>query len=155
MRTAHGFLRGYYSGVEDSDINMLLNCGHEIYNAGTLLIHHNEVPKSVFLILTGTVEFIASEDSRSSILSSGSVVGDMAVLTGSNHFGTYRALSQVDALTIPASLFQEFISRNQLEEEIKHILDIMEYFQQSWLFGESVSSPVKARIARKTELFGM
>ena len=79
MRTAHGFLRGYYSGVEDSDINMLLNCGHEIYNAGTLLIHHNEVPKSVFLILTGTVEFIASEDSRSSILSSGSVVGDMAV----------------------------------------------------------------------------
>ena len=152
MRTAHGFFRGYYSGVEDSDINMLLNCGHEIYNAGTLLIHHNEVPKSVFLILTGTVEFIASEDSRSSILSSGSVVGDMAVLTGSNHFGTYRALSQVDALTIPASLFQEFISRNQLEEEIKHILDIMEYFQQSWLFGESVSSPVKARIARKTEL---
>ena len=152
MKSAYGFLKGYYRGVEESDINMLLNCGHQIYNAGTLLIHNNQVPKSVFLILTGTVEFIAAEDSSASILSSGSMVGDMAVLSGLNNFGTYRTLTHVDALTVPASLFKEFVNRNQLLEEIQHIQDTIEFFQQSWLFGESISSPVKARIARKTVL---
>ncbi|MDP6247177.1 MAG: cyclic nucleotide-binding domain-containing protein [SAR324 cluster bacterium] len=152
MRSAYGFLKGYYRGVEESDINMLLNCGHQIYNAGTLLIHNNEVPKSVFLILTGTVEFIAAEDSSASILSSGSMVGDLAVLSGLNNFGTYRTLTHVDALTVPASLFKEFVNRNQLSEEIQNIQDTIGFFQKSWLFGESVSSPVKARIARKTEL---
>lgn len=80
------------------------------------------------------------------------MVGDLAVLSGLNNFGTYRTLTHVDALTVPASLFKEFVNRNQLSEEIQNIQDTIGFFQKSWLFGESVSSPVKARIARKTEL---
>ena len=112
---------------------MLLNCGHEIYNAGTLLIHHNEVPKSVFLILTGTVEFIASEDSAPVSFRA----DRWSVIWRAYRVESFRNLPCPESgrrLNHSSIIVSGIHLCNQLEEEIKHILDIMEYFQQSWLF---------------------
>ena len=152
MREASNFLMGYFPDIPKSDIYMLLNCGHQVFSEGSLLLRNNERASKVYLILTGTVEFISAEDSHASILSSGSLIGDIEVLLGYNNFGNYRALSYVDALVIPGSLYKDFVTRNEILDEIKHTQDTVEFLHQSWLFGESVSSPIKTRIAHKTDI---
>ena len=49
---------------------------------------------------------------------------------------------------IPEILFKEFVHRNELTEQLKKTHEITEFLQQTWLFGESISSPVQSQIAQ-------
>lgn len=146
------YLRGYYPNVEDSEIHMLLNCERESVNAGTILLRDQEIPDHVSLVLTGVAELLSARDKTSYPLSSGSLVGDLAVLFGFKSKGTYRALSNIETLKIPAILFKEFANRNQLLKLIKNTQKMIEFLQQTWLFGESISSPVLSQIAQNMTL---
>ena len=143
------YLRGYYPNVSDGEIHMMLNCERGSVDAGNILLKDKETPKHVFLILTGVAELISPIEKTSYQLSSGSLVGDLQVLFGLKSNGTYRALSHVEILKIPAILFKEFVSRNNLLKQLKKTYDIIEFLNQTWLFGDSISSPIQSHIAQQ------
>ena len=146
------YLQGYYPNVEDGEIHMLLNCKRELVSPGTVLLKDQEIPDHACLVLTGVAEFLSAEEKTSYQLSSGTLIGDLAVLFGLKSTGIYRALSHIETLRIPEILFKEFVHRNELTEQLKKTHEITEFLQQTWLFGESISSPVQSQIAQNMTL---
>ncbi len=146
------YLKGYYPNVEDGEIHMLLNCKRELISPGTILLKDKEIPNHACLVLTGVAEFLSSEEKTGYQLSSGTMIGDLAVLFGLKSTGIYRALSHIETLRIPKILFKEFVHRNKLMEQLKKTHEITEFLQQTWLFGESISSPVQSQIAQNMTL---
>ena len=146
------YLRKYYPDVELGEIHMLLNCERESVNAGTILLRDQEIPEHVYLVLTGVAELLSPHEKTSYPLSSGTLIGDLAVLFGLKSRGTYRTLSHIETLKIPAVLFKEFVKRNQLLKQIKNTQEKIEFLQQTWLFGESISSPIQSQIAQSMSL---
>ena len=142
------YLREYYPKVEDSEIHLLLNCERESVSVGTILLRDQEIPEYVCLVLTGVAELLSTKEKTSYQLSSGSLIGDLAVLFGLKSKGTYRALSYIETLKIPAVLFKEFVNRNQLMKQLQKTQETIEFLEQTWLFGESISSPIQSRIAQ-------
>jgi len=142
------YLKAYYPNVEDGEIHMLLNCKRELISPGTILLKDGEIPDHACLVLTGVAEYISAKEQTNYQLSSGTLIGDLAVLFGLKSTGTYRALSHIEILKIPQILFKEFVKRNELTEKLKNTHEITEFLQQTWLFGESISSPVQSQIAQ-------
>ena len=146
------YLKGYYPNVEDGEIHMLLNCKRELISPGTILLKDKEIPDHACLVLTGVAEFISTEEKISYQLSSGTLIGDLSVLFDLKSTGIYRALSHIEALKIPKILFKEFVHRNKLTDKLKKTHEITEFLQKTWLFGESISSPVQSQIAQNMTL---
>ncbi|MDG2197604.1 MAG: cyclic nucleotide-binding domain-containing protein [SAR324 cluster bacterium] len=151
LKYAAKYLHAYYPMVPESEINMLLNCPRVSFSAGTILLKNNEAPAHVYLILTGSVEFIRAESKINNILSAGSLAGDMGALFGLINFGTYRAASYIETLQIPSHLFEEFVARNRIFNEIQRVQDRIEFMRSTPLFGESVSYPIQTKIAQVME----
>ena len=151
LKYAAKYLHAYYPTVPESEINMLLNCPRVSFSAGTILLKNNEAPAHVYLILTGSVEFIRAESKVNNILSAGSLAGDMGALFGLINFGTYRAASYIETLQIPSHLFEEFVARNRIFNEIQRVQDRIEFMRSTPLFGESVSYPIQTKIAQVME----
>ena len=131
---------------------MLLNCKRELVSPGTVLLKDQEIPDHACLVLTGVAEFLSTVEKTSYQLSSGTLIGDLAVLFGLKSTGIYRSLSHIETLRIPKILFKEFVHRNELTEQLKKTHEITEFLQQTWLFGESISSPVQSQIAQNMTL---
>jgi len=146
------YLRGYYPDVADAEIHMMLNCERESLNAGSILLKDNENPKYVYLVLTGVAELLSPKAKTTFQLSSGSLLGDLQVLFGLKMEGTYRALSHVEVLKIPTILFKEFVKRNKLIKKLRKTQSIIEFLKNTWLFGESISSPIQNKIAHNMTL---
>ena len=151
LKYAAKYLHAYYPTVPESEINMLLNCPRVSFSAGTILLKNNEAPAHVYLILTGSVEFIRAESKVNNILSAGSLAGDMGALFGLINFGTYRSASYIETLQIPSPLFEEFVARNRIFNEIQRVQDRIEFMRSTPLFGESVSYPIQTKIAQVME----
>ncbi|SVD88963.1 uncharacterized protein METZ01_LOCUS441817, partial [marine metagenome] len=152
LESGGNYLRGYYPNAEDGEIHMLLNCERESVSAGTILLKDQETPEHVILVLTGVAELLSSNEKTRFQLSSGTIIGDLSVLFGLKSKGTFRTLTYVETLNIPAILFKEFVNRNQLLDQIKKTQDMIEFLQQTRLFGESISSPIQSQIAQKMKL---
>ena len=142
------YLRGYYPNVADAEIHMILNCDRESLKAGTIILKDKEKPKNVFLVLTGVAELFSPKENINYQLSSGSILGDLQVLFDLKSEGTYKALSHVEVLKIPSILFKEFVKRNKLIKKLKKTQSMIEFLKKTWLFGESISSPIQSKIAQ-------
>jgi hemerythrin len=152
LQAGGNYLRGYYPNAEESEIHMLLNCKREPVSAGTILLKDQEKPEHVILVLTGVAELLSTNDKTHFQLSSGTLIGDLPVLFGLKSTGTFRALTYVEILKIPAVLFKEFVNRHRLLGQIKKTQNTIGFLRQTWLFGESISTPVQSQIAQKMKL---
>jgi len=142
------YLRGFFPKVEESEIHLLLNCERESVIVGTVLLRDQEIPEHVCLVLTGVAELISTKEKTNLQLSCGSLIGDLEVLFELRSKGTYRALSYIEILKIPAILFKEFVNRNQLMKQIQKTQEIIKFVEQTWLLGDSISAPIQNRIAQ-------
>lgn len=82
------------------------------YAPGTTIITRGEEPEGVLLILSGDVEMLrpdAEEEGGGFAFQSGSIIGDVPLLSGQNYLGDIRANSQVEALLLPKDLFFELL----------------------------------------------
>jgi len=152
LQYAHNYLREYFPSVEAHELRMLLNCPRRSFSAGSIILKNHEIPPAIYLVLTGNVEFIHNAENVNNVLSTGSLIGDLEALFEMKNFGTYRAISYVETLKIPRFLFEEFVLRNQLFEDIKKLQKRIQYLQkQTWLFGEHFSYPKQIQIGHKMQ----
>ena len=145
---AFGHMRQYFPDAPAHELRMLLNCPVESFSPGTIAIHAGEANRSIFFVLSGIMELIQTERGINNKLTAGAMAGEISGLLGTESRGTFRAVSYVSALRISASLYAEFLRRNGALEETRRDIRLRAFLQETWLFGDFVSCPVKNRIGR-------
>lgn len=148
---AYGYLRNYFPGAPDHQLQILLNNEVVKFNPQSILFKEGSYNDSMYLVLTGNVEAIKS-GSNMNILYAGTLVGEMSAIYGAPSEATYRSAGFVQALRIPCSLYLEFIKMNGLYKEIERLQIIREALANSWLFCEGLSYAVQNKIAKPSNL---
>ena len=149
MRNAFRYLHAYFPSAPIAELRILLNCNVTSFNAGTILVKQGVSNPNIYLILTGTIEMIRSEQNVNQILYAGSLIGELSGYKEKPSKETYSACSYVWALEIPVNLYAEFVRRNNLYEDIAAMQKSIAFLQDTWLFGDMVTYPVQNKIAQK------
>jgi hemerythrin len=149
MRYAFRYLHAYFPSAPIAELRILLNCHVTSFNAGTILVKQNVSNPNIYLILTGTIEMIRSEQNVHQILYAGSLIGELSGYKEKPSKETYSACSYVWALEIPVNLYAEFVRRNNLYADIEAMQKSIAFLQDTWLFGDMVTYPVQNKIAQK------
>jgi hemerythrin len=147
-RFAFEFLQALFPGVPGHDIRVLMNNPIVTFNPGTILVKEHTTSEHIYLALSGNVEMIPTNAEVRSVLSAGALIGEFSGLFGIPATETWRAISFVQALRIPRSLYHQFIDRNNLFSEVSRLVEHREFLQRTSLFGEVVSSKTLNRIAK-------
>jgi hemerythrin len=150
MQFAFYSLREYFPAIPRSDLNVLLNSPAVSFNPGLIFVKRGLPFSCVYLLLTGMVEYIEAEHDVRTLLPSGSLIGELNGSDVSRNIpsGTYRSISYVRALRIPADVYQRIVKKNKLDQEIRRVHQHRRFLQNTWLFGEMISDLVKNRVAR-------
>jgi len=149
MRYAFRYLHAYFPSAPIAELRILLNCNVTSFNAGTILVKKGVSNPNIYLILTGTIEMIRSENNVLQILYAGSLIGELSGYKEEPSKDTYSACSYVWALEIPVNLYSEFVRRNNLYADIDAMQKSIAFLQDTWLFGDMVTYPVQNKIAQK------
>lgn len=145
-RFSFDFLRDYFPDMERHYLRTLLNNPIIEFMPGTIVLRKGQIPEEIFLVVTGTVEKIRSEDDVYNIISAGGLIGEYTGIHGVPSTSAYRTVNYVRALRITSKAYREFIRKTGLVELIGRRAVIREILERTWLFGETVSPPVQNRI---------
>jgi len=148
---AQRHIKNYFPQASESEINYLLNHPIISYNAGSLLLKKGQESKYVYLLLTGSVEFLHAKTGKHDTLPAGSFIGFYAGYLGLHSPETYWASCNIHVLQMPSSSYHEFVSRNNLYSELKRMEEYILFLQSTWLFGDVVSFPSLAHIAKQMQ----
>ncbi len=151
-KQAADLLDSYFPTVPFEQLRPLLNAPIVSFNPGTIIQKKGSMTFIVYLIITGTVEFIHAEHNIQNFLSRGCFIGDVSFLQHTPSSATWRAFSYVQALRMTATLYHAFLEKNGLYDRINTILDKLDFLQQTFLFGEGISYLVQNRIAQHMHL---
>lgn len=146
-RFAFQFLHAYFPDLDRHYLRTLLNNSVIESRPGEIILKKGLVPEEIYLVVTGTVEKIRSEDDVYNIVSAGGLIGEYNSLHGLPSASTYRTVNFVRALRIPARAYKDVIDKNGLGDAIDKRAKGREILERTWLFGESVSPPVLNVIA--------
>lgn len=149
---AYQYLQTFFPGVSAYEIELLLNCPVVSLNPGTILLKQGEKSHYVFCVLNGMMEYIIPERGVKNQITVGAMIAERSCLKDNKLSGTYRAVNYVKALQIPASLYIEFLRRNDLLEYARKEVEQRHFLECSWLFGERIACPIKSRITHGMRL---
>lgn len=155
MQAAARFLAEYFPESAMSDRYALLNCPVERFAEGDYIVRESETASSAWLLVSGVVELICPERGVSNLLPAGTFLGEQSVLTGAPSTLSYRAVSIVRALRIPAAIYVRFLDRGYGPEETVRFHEHMLELKTSRVFGDMISSSITAGLARGIRRFGM
>ncbi len=150
---AFGYLLNHFPSTPKYSIEMLLNNEIITFNPNSIILREDEFVQYIYLILTGTIESIYCDENIHNILSSGTIIGELAGMTESISEITYRTFGYVNALKIPIKQYLNFIKYNNLYAHIKQIQEKLYFLNKTPLFGEFISSKKLEKIANNMELF--
>ena len=136
---AFRYMKSYFPHVPIHWLKVILNNKMELFNPETIIIKNREVNGYVYLIITGNVEMIQTQDNIFNVLSSGAIMGDFSGIHKLPSAHTFRAWSYVKVLSIPADLYFNFIKENNLYADIERLYDRRSFLESTWILGESIS----------------
>ncbi|MCA0421515.1 MAG: cyclic nucleotide-binding domain-containing protein [Proteobacteria bacterium] len=115
LETDLGCLRGVplFQGMPASRLKLVALMGERLqFEPGDILISPQEKLAGVYVIMEGEVEILQPRENgeeRAFVKDTGSITGDVALLSGKPFSTTIRAKSRVQALRIPKDLFFELL----------------------------------------------
>ncbi|MBF0317695.1 MAG: cyclic nucleotide-binding domain-containing protein [Nitrospirae bacterium] len=148
-RAAYLYLKALFLDLDEDRLRVLLNARIIRFNAGSLIVDKSDMP-CVYLILSGSVEFILSSRSIHNHLSVGSLIGERALFSGEpQQQGSWRAISHVNVMRFSVDFFQNFLKKHGLYDFMESTVNNIAFLQSTWLFGEGISYMVLNRLAQK------
>ena len=148
-REGEHYLKHYLGGVEEPDLQMLMNSEIHRLDPGHILIRRGTVPDHVYLVLTGFVEYIRSEDHIDTYISVGNLLGEYPALTGDPSKGTFRTGCYLSVMAIPSDLYRHVTSKIGLDRDILAIRDTRDFVLNSHLLGQMISWQRQDLISRE------
>ncbi|MBF0589316.1 MAG: response regulator [Magnetococcales bacterium] len=150
---AYHFLSTLFKGTPHNQLQMLVNCQVELFNAGTIIHRSGRSCHQVDMILSGTVAYLEEESDLLRHFGFGSFLDLNPLLTHTPRYsGTCRAVSHCSVLRIPTRLFQSFLNDNGLLENMRVIFERIQFLRHTWLFSEKVAEDSMIRIAQNMTL---
>ncbi len=118
-RRANAFLRrqGPFTDLPSDETDELASHLRPAHlSAGTVLMRQGDRDDDVYLLRQGQVEVVRREGHGERVLSTlgpGSLVGEIAALTGSARTATVRCVTDVDALVVPGTEVRAVVRKHQ------------------------------------------
>jgi len=151
IRSAKKYLKSYFENIDQDDLEDLLNCPIERFNAGSILLKKGHDNKYLYLTLTGNIEVIVKDSNSTQLMSAGTFVGEMGALLNEPRRKTYIASSYVWALKIPANMYQNFVEKHDLKKELLKSRTNRGFLSSSKVFQKVSSSGAIHRVAKNLE----
>ncbi len=152
LKAAFDYLQADFSDVPSSQFRMLLNHPAPTLNPGTIVVREGEVCDYTYLILSGFVEMIRSSRQVKRQLFAGSMIGEVSALRERPSEFTFRTLSYVRALKVPARLYRDFIRINNLYSQVERLHEAWNFLIESWLFGDGIPDTVLNLLVQNIDL---
>lgn len=150
-RRAFEYLRSYFPEVPLHRIRHLMNGRILLFNPEVLLFKEQRPLDAVYLILSGTAELLRTGVRGSSLVSSGSMLGETPALLGTAASETCRAVSFVQALRLPRDLYLDFVTRGEMQLDLVESREKLDFLRGNWLFADGVSCVTLSRLIRSVE----
>ncbi len=115
-RLAYDYLKILFPRVNKYELEILLNCHIRKYEKEEQFINIGASDTNAFLLITGTIAVIKSNNDRK-IIRAGSIVGEIAALNSTKRMASCMTITPCNILEIPSQVLKEFLSRNTLTEE--------------------------------------
>ena len=132
-------LMTYFPNIPPFTLQSILNGSIVEYNPESFLCKEGSVCNEPILLLSGQVERLGSHTAMHSLIPSGTIIGELGAIEGSPLRHTYRAISFVTALHIPAAPFRKFAKDHNIIADI-HARDPMrEFLQQTSVFNDNMT----------------
>ncbi|MBF0274256.1 MAG: response regulator [Nitrospinae bacterium] len=138
-RLAHMYLNAFFPNIHCSKLRSLLNAQLHNFNAGSIIRKRGEKPDYIYLILTGSVEYIHPDSNIVNKLTVGSFIGIEYIFSENIEYGTWRAISHVTVQKIHLKFFCLFLERNNLYTFAKNLYENISFLQKTFLFGQECS----------------
>ncbi|MBL8518290.1 MAG: cyclic nucleotide-binding domain-containing protein [Betaproteobacteria bacterium] len=145
------YLSEYFPEAPLHRIKHLMNGNILSFNPEVLLYKSGQPLDAVFLIVSGLAELLRPGRSVSSLVSSGSILGEAPALLGSVPEETCRAISFVQVLRMHRDLYLDFVADRVKHQELVDSQQHLEFFRRSWLFADNVSGVTLHRLLRAAE----
>lgn len=138
--------------ASENNLRVLLNNPVVTFNPGTILLKSGDPVNRIYLVLTGYVEKITEGSGVSTTLNAGARIGEYPALTENLSGSTYRTASYVQALMLPANLYTAVMEQSGQYELYQRSRSKRKFLQDTWLFGEGISSTIQTRLAEEIQL---
>ncbi len=117
-----------FANVDESHLKVLaFATEHVVLLNGQTLIKKGDDAKAAFLIIGGEAEAFSDEDeedTKTTVVTSNSFVGEMAMLGGQPYAATIRATSRLEALKISKELFFRVIDEfPEMAVEVRRVIN--------------------------------
>lgn len=145
---AEQHLGNLFPNLQPGQFKKLLNNPIITFKPGSLMLRQGVLSSTLYLLTTGNVEVLNPEQERALILSTGGMIGEYSCLHDQPSAETYRSISFVHALALPADSYLEFIRSNGMYEEIQRLHVNRCFLKNTWLFGESIGPQLENILAR-------
>ncbi|MBF0255700.1 MAG: cyclic nucleotide-binding domain-containing protein [Gammaproteobacteria bacterium] len=145
---AEKHLAHLFPGISPGQFKKLLNNPIATFKPGSLILREGVYTSTIYLLTTGNVEVMRRDQERVVIMSTGGMIGEYSGLHDLAARETYRSISYVHALALPAESYLEFVKSNNLYSEILRLHDNRCFLKTTWLFGESIGPQLENTLAR-------
>lgn len=146
MKNAFHYLNDYFPSIAEHDIKLILNAGTTELNPGTIIVKEGDPIGHAYMLLTGSVEVMQAESNFKSVISAGTVFGDLCGIYNLPSAYTYRTASFVTLLRIPCSLYMQLSRKYNLPDKMESIFKMRSFLQSVNLFSEGIEYPVLKKI---------
>jgi hemerythrin len=145
---AFRYLKTYSPNFSRSQIGLLTNCPIRSFNPQTIIYKAGEMSESVFMILSGQVEFVDPVSGICGSTSPGTFIGHIPALQQTPVTESFTAVTFVRALELPLSIFRYFADKVDLRNEQAPLYEKRKFLKKTKLFMGSISMPVLNKIIR-------
>jgi hemerythrin len=142
------YLRNYFPDAPLHRIRHLMNGSILTFNPEALLYKELQPLDAVYLILSGSAELLRTGKRGSSLVSSGSILGETPALLGTAAVDTCRAVSFVQVLRLPRDLYLDLVTSGAERGDLVKALEQLDFLRGIWLFADNVSGVTLSRLVR-------
>ncbi|MBF0296106.1 MAG: bacteriohemerythrin [Magnetococcales bacterium] len=142
------YLRSYFPSAPDHQLAALANNAISEFNPGTIILRERERHAEMWLVLTGTVEGIQTDQNLYIVVTAGGILGEMSCLHGTPATLTFRATTFVQALRMPHRTTLGFVKKYDFYAQLERMHEGRAFLQETALFGEVIPYPKQNELAQ-------
>ncbi|MBF0127032.1 MAG: bacteriohemerythrin, partial [Magnetococcales bacterium] len=131
----------YFPSAPDHQLAALVNNEVVSFNPGTIILREKERHPELWLVLTGSVEGIQTDQQIYSVITAGGILGERSGLHNIPATMTLRATTFVQALRMPQRTCLGFVKKYDFYDQLERLHDGRNFLQETALFGEVIPYP--------------
>ncbi|MBD3840478.1 MAG: cyclic nucleotide-binding domain-containing protein [Campylobacterales bacterium] len=145
------FLRKNFKSIKQEDIEQFQKFEVVTYKPNTRFLHEGKLVYDIYLLLSGKIILEDTSLNNIVVLTAGAMVGEYLVLE--HRVSNYNICSKnyITALKIPENFFRDFVTQNNLLEEIEFKVFHRHILHKVSLFNEEISYSNLNKIAESIQ----